>query len=80
MPIYIIVAILPCLMVRNMGGGGGGGGGHTTYLHFIRHDFIRVLAEKDPFMDLDKFSNPLLLLHLPLPTVFLQSGTKEYFK
>ena len=76
MPIYIIVAILPCLMVRNMGGGGG----HTTYLHFIRHDFIRVLAEKDPFMDLDKFSNPLLLLHLPLPTVFLQSGTKEYFK
>ena len=77
MPIYIIVAILPCLMVRNMGGGGGG---HTTYFHFIRHDFIRVLAEKDPFMDLDKFSNPLLLLHLPLPTVFLQSGTKEYFK
>ena len=74
MPIYITVAILPCLMVRNMGGG------HTTYLHFIRHDFIRVLAEKDPFMDLDKFSNPLLLLHLPLPTVFLQSGTKEYFK
>ena len=77
MPIYIIVAILPCLMVRKMGGEGGR---HTTYLHFIRHDFIRVLAEKDPFMDLDKFSNPLLLLHLPLPTVFLQSGTKEYFK
>ena len=50
MPIYIIVAILPCLMVRKMGGGG-----HTTYLRFIRHDFIRVLAEKDPFMDLDKF-------------------------
>ena len=52
MPIYIIVSILPCLMVRKMGGGGGR---HTTYLHFIRHDFIRVLAEKDPFMDLDKF-------------------------
>ena len=34
---------------------GGRGGGHTTYLRFIRHDFIRVLVEKDPFMDLDKF-------------------------